>query len=186
MSNKSVAAIVAIVALAVPATSVAGPPPGKGRGHEKHGVAAEQLSAAATETAAVAPAPETTEAPAETIERPVRGKAHAKRVKLHTFVFVGRFTAPDVVEVVGGNAFVRRGGFRGQQVTFDFASAKVAVADTDGDGVATLADVQDGDTVVVKARLPRRTRFVAAAEGETAEPVIARTLVDRTNPPVED
>ena len=47
------------------------------------------------------------------------------------------------------------------------------VADVNGDGVRNAADLQEGDIVVVKARLPRR------APG--AAPFVARKVVDQSH-----
>jgi hypothetical protein len=108
-------------------------------------------------------------------------KSHSKskKAKKVTFVFKGTFAAPGTVTVTSGNAHVRKGGFVGQAVTFDLATAKIVVADTNGDGERNLADVKDGDKVLVQARMARRTQYVAPAEGETAEAVVARKLVDQ-------
>ena len=115
------------------------------------------------------------------------GKGHGKpaakekQVKKVMFVFRGTFTAPGTVAVDAGNAHVRKGGFVGQEVTFDLANAKVVVADTNGDLVRDVTDVKDGDRVLVTARIARRTKY---AEG--AEAVVARKLVDKAQAPVED
>jgi hypothetical protein len=82
------------------------------------------------------------------------------------YVFKGSFhAAGSTVSVTGGNRHVRRAGLVGQDVAVDFSSARVHVADVNGDGLRNAADLQEGDTVVVKARLPRRSpregRFVA-------------------------
>jgi hypothetical protein len=65
-------------------------------------------------------------------------------------------------------------------VTFDFASAKVVVVDTNADQTLDIADVKDGDRVLVQARVAEGTEYGAAAEA-----VVARKLVDKTNAPVE-
>jgi hypothetical protein len=113
-------------------------------------------------------------------------KAKGKKAKKVMFVFKGTFVAPGTVEVLSGNAHVRKGGFVGQEVTFDFASAKVVVADTNADQKADLADVGDGDRVLVRARVARGTKYVAPAEGEAAEAIAARKLVDKTHARGED
>jgi hypothetical protein len=82
------------------------------------------------------------------------------------YVFKGSFhAAGSTVSVVKGNRHVRRAGLVGQDVAFDLSAARVRVADVNGDGMRNAADLQEGDTVVVKARLPRRSpgagRFVA-------------------------
>lgn len=113
-------------------------------------------------------------------------KHKPKKPKSVMFVFKGTFTAPGTVQVVAGNAHVRKGGFVGEAVTFDLASAKFVVADTNGDQSVNIADVKDGDRVMVKARLPRRTEYTMPSDGEIATAIVARKLIDRTNPPVED
>jgi len=94
-------------------------------------------------------------------------KAHAV-----TYVFKGTFNA-GAVTVTKGNNHVRRAGLVGTEVAFDFTEARIKVADTNGDGTRNLADVADGDKVVVKARLARKT--------PGAGPFAARQLVDQTH-----
>jgi hypothetical protein len=113
----------------------------------------------------------------------VKGKA--KKPHKVTYVFKGTFAAPGIVDVLSGNAHVRKGGFVGQQVAFDFATAKLVVADTNADQAVDLNDVKDGDVVLVQARVLRGTQHIAPAEGETATAVVARKLVDKTNAPVD-
>ena len=125
--------------------------------------------------------------PAAAGAKPGGGKGHSKpaakekHVKKVTFVFRGTFTAPGTVAVDAGNAHARKGGYVGQTVTFDFADAKVVVADTNGDLVRDVTDVKDGDRVLVTARVARRTKYAAGAEA-----VVARKLVDKAKAPVED
>jgi hypothetical protein len=97
-------------------------------------------------------------------------KAHGKAKKV-TFVFRGTFTGPGTVEVLAGNAHVRKGGFVGEAVTFDFASAKVVVADTNADQTFDIADVKDGDSVLVQARhdQPRQGDDHRHAQDERAQ-----------------
>ncbi len=144
-----------------------------------------------------------------------KGKGKHKRAKKVTFVFKGTFISPGTVEVRAGNAHARRGGFVGEAVTFDFEHAKVVVADTNGDGKRDVVDVADGDRVMVTARMLKRTRYVAPVEDDAPEAeaagdesagegrkgdepkgdqteskasgaIVARKLIDRTHPPVED
>ena len=82
------------------------------------------------------------------------------------YVFKGTFIAAgSSVSVLKGNRLVRRAGLVGQTLAFDLAAARVHVADVNGDGMRDVADLQDGDVVVVKAYAPRRApgagRFVA-------------------------
>ena len=58
------------------------------------------------------------------------------------------------VTVNHGNSRVRKGGSIGQIVAFDLTTAKLRVADTHGDGVISVADLLEGDKVVLKATLP--------------------------------
>src|SRR4051794_4919769 len=62
------------------------------------------------------------------------GKGTLKTPKKVTFVFEGSLGADGTVQVRSGNAHARKGGFLGQAVAFDFASAKVVSADTNADG----------------------------------------------------
>jgi hypothetical protein len=107
------------------------------------------------------------------------GKGHAHCV---AFVFKGAYKGESAVEVLHGNAHVRKGGFVGQLVTFDFTEAAIVASDVSPvgapDGQVNLEDVQEGDRVLVKACLPRKTEW---EEGEAA--IKARRLVDQTHPP---
>ena len=130
-------------------------------------------------------------APAAALAQPGKGaekpaKVDRKKTKKVTFIFKGTFTAPGTIQVLAGNAHARKGGFVGQTITVDLASAKLVVADTNGDGSLDLTDVKDGDRVLVQARIAKGTKFVAPTEGETSETVAARKLVDKTNPPADD
>ena len=119
-----------------------------------------------------------------------------KKAKKVMFVFKGTFTAPGMVDVRSGNAHVRKGGYVGNTVEFDLEHAKIVVADTNADGKRDVADVKDGDRVLVQARMHKRTKYVAPVENEApeaeaagdeiAESIVARKLIDRTNAPVED
>jgi hypothetical protein len=103
------------------------------------------------------------------------GKANGK-TKTHNvaYVFKGIYKGESMVEVKSGNSRVRKGGLVGQTVTFDLTNAKVVVADTNADGQKTLADVQTGDKVLVKAMLPRKN--------PGSQPFAAKRLVDQTHP----
>ena len=101
-----------------------------------------------------------------------------KPVKLATYVFKGVWHADGTVSVDRGNAKVRKGGFVGQTVAFDVSAAKLRVADADGDGAVTAADLAEGDKVVVQAKLPRKD------PGEA--PFAARKVVDQTHPASSD
>jgi hypothetical protein len=93
-----------------------------------------------------------------------------------TYVFKGTWNAADgSVTVKHGNHHVRKAGLIGQNVTFDLTGAKLVVADTDGDGKKTTADIKDGDKVVVKARLPRKD--------PGTQPFKAKMLIDQSSKP---
>jgi hypothetical protein len=103
------------------------------------------------------------------------------KTKVHnvTYVFKGTWNAgAGTVTVKHGNAHVRKAGLVGQDVTFDLTSAKFVVADTDNDGSRTIADLKDGDTVVVKARLPRKD--------PGTQPFKAKMLIDQSSRPADD
>ena len=89
-----------------------------------------------------------------------------KQDRQAAYVFKGAFhTADSSVAVLKGNRHVRRAGLIGQTVAFDLSAARVRVADVNGDGMRDVADLQEGDMVVVKAFAPRRSsnagRFMA-------------------------
>jgi hypothetical protein len=153
MNTRILAAALVAAALTVPAAATAHP--GHGKGPEKHAAKAHEKGKHG---------------------KPKHDKAkHDKTVK---YVFKGTFTAPGTVAVTSGNRHVRKGGFVGQAVTFDFASAKVVAADTNGDQKVDVADVKDGDAVLVQARVAKKTQY---EDGAAA--IVARKLVDKTNPP---
>jgi hypothetical protein len=104
---------------------------------------------------------------------------HAQgKTKVHgvTYVFKGTWnSAAGTVTVKHGNAHVRKAKLVGTDVTFDLSSAKFVVRDTNNDGKRDVADLADGDHVVVKARLPRKN--------PGGQPFKASMLVDQTSPP---
>ncbi|HEX7058559.1 MAG TPA: hypothetical protein VF176_01765 [Solirubrobacterales bacterium] len=103
-----------------------------------------------------------------------KGKAngHAKTHDV-AYVFKGTYAGGGSVDVLHGNSRVRKGGFVGQTVAFDLSDARIVVADTNQDGTRNLDDVQTGDKVVVKARLPRTD------PGD--QPFDAKRLIDQTH-----
>ena len=113
----------------------------------------------------------------------VKGQVKAKKAKKVMFVFKGTFTAPGTVAVQSGNAHVRKGGYVGKTVEFDLENAKIVVADTNADGKRDVADVTDGDRVLVQARMLKRTKYAAPVEDEAAEAaeaaIVARKLIAR-------
>lgn len=90
------------------------------------------------------------------------------------YVFKGAYVDPSSVDVTRGNKHVRRAELVGTVVSFDFAGAKVSVADTNADGVSDLGDVVAGDKVVVKVKAPK--------VDPGPQPLAARQIVDQTNP----
>jgi hypothetical protein len=118
------------------------------------------------------------EKPAKPAKPGPKKEKPAKPVKLATYVFKGVWHADGSVTVNHGNAKVRKGGFVGQTVLFDVSAAKLRVADTDGDGAVTAADLAEGDKVVVQAKLPRKE------PGEA--PFAARKVVDQSHPASSD
>ena len=126
-------------------------------------------------------------APTAAAADPGHGKAKPKKAaKAVTYVFKGTFTAPGTVTVSAGNAYVRKGGFVGQSIAFDLATAKIVGVDTNTDLKVDVTDVADGDRVVVQARVAKGTEYAAPAEGETAAAIVARKLVDQTGAAADD
>jgi hypothetical protein len=156
MDKRVIAALFGAAALAVPTAASADAGHGAGHGH----------------------APST---PPVSAKHQHTGKA--KKTKTVMFIFKGSFTAPGTVAVVSGNAQARKGGFVGQSVTFDLSGAKVVAADANADAKVDASDVEDGDLVLVQARLPRGTDFAAPGDGASADPIVARKLIDKTNSP---
>jgi hypothetical protein len=101
-----------------------------------------------------------------------KAKGHSKTHNV-AYVFKGEYAGDSSVAVKHGNSRVRKGGFIGETVAFDLADARIVVADTDQNGQRNLDDVQVGDWVLVKARLPRRE--------PGGQPYDAKRLIDKTN-----
>jgi len=169
MKNRWMAVVLGAAVLAVPGSAIAKGDHGKGSGKEK----AKSHQKA---------------------EKHSKGKKDkkAKAAKGKTFVFKGVYKGAGVVTVGSGNGRVRKGGFVGQDVTFDLSAAKLVVADSDGVPGVTLADVLAGDKVLVQAKLPKGTKAAApvaaksdddAAGEEAPAGLKARKLVDLTRPP---
>ena len=103
----------------------------------------------------------------------------AKKAHTVTYVFKGTFNLADSsVTVAKGNKHVRRAGLVGTQVVFDLTDTRIKVADNNADGKRDAADLQDGDKVLVQARLPRREPGAA--------PFAARKLVDQSHNKSDD
>jgi hypothetical protein len=99
------------------------------------------------------------------------GHAHGHSV---AYVFRGVYQGEGAVEVKAGNSRVRKGGFVNEIVSFDLSGARITVADTNGDETIDLNDVQTGDSVLVKAMLPK--------SDPGTQPFAAKRLVDQTHP----
>jgi hypothetical protein len=100
-----------------------------------------------------------------------KSKAGGKGV---AYVFKGAYQADGSVAVDHGNAHARKAGLVGTVVAFDLSSARVSVADVNGDGSKDTGDLTAGDRVVVKAKLPRKD--------PGSQPFAARQVVDQTHP----
>ena len=72
-----------------------------------------------------------------------------------TYNVKGTYQGDGVVSVAKGNGAVKKAGWKGQDITFDFSQADVRTEDNNADGEETLADVAVGTPVRVKARLPK-------------------------------
>lgn len=155
MINRWMAVVLGAAVLAVPGSALAkGDHAGKGKGHAK----------------------------THKVEKKAKKQKHAKKAKKpKSYVFKGVYKGDGVVTVSSGNSRVRKGGYVGQDVTFDLTTAKVVAADSDGVAGVTADDVKAGDLVLVQARLPRGTK---APEPTTEEP--APTATESTDDPVSE
>ena len=178
MTNRWMAVVLGAAVLAVPGTALAKGDHAKGKDKQKSHQKAEK-----------------------------HGSKHEKKSKSKkaakgkSFVFKGVYKGAGVVTVASGNGRVKKGGYVGQDVTFDLSAAKLIVADTDGVPGITADDVQAGDVVLVQARLPRGTKAPSTEEStedttatestddetveETDDAIKARKLIDKTHPPVK-
>jgi hypothetical protein len=104
-----------------------------------------------------------------------QGKAKGHGPHNVAYVFKGVYAGEGSIEVKKGNSRVRKGGFVGDTVAFDLSGARIVVGDTNSDGSRNLEDVEVGDWVLVKARLPRQDA------GD--QPFEAKKLIDKTHNP---
>lgn len=89
-----------------------------------------------------------------------------------TYNAKGVYQGDGVVSVVKGNGAVKKAGWKGQDITFDFSQADIRTEDNNADGQEDLADVAVGTPVRVKARL---------AKGDPgAAPYVAERLDDKS------
>lgn len=154
-SRNTLLAALGAAALAFPAGAVAkhGESHGKAKGHAKHGKAKGHDGNGG--------------------EGKARGHARPHAVG---YLFKGHYAGEGAVDVKRGNAHVRKGGLIGETVEFDLSGARLVVRDTNADGKHDMEDLEQGDWVLVKARLPRKE--------PGAQPFEARWLIDKTNKPV--
>ena len=164
---KRVAALGAVAALAAaPAAFAAQPadPGSNGNGHDNqtadHGNSAN--------------------APGHTGEHGNAGGQSADHSKaggeaVVTYVFKGVYAGNGSVDVKKGNAHVRKANMVDTTVAFDLTDTMIVADDNNADGDVTADDVNAGDKVIVKARLPRK------AAGD--QPFAAEQLVDQTHQP---
>ena len=174
MTKRWMAVVLGAAVLAVPGTALAKGDHAKGKGHEK----------------------------THKVEKKAKHEKAAKKAKKPaSYVFKGVYKGDGVVTVTSGNSRVRKGGYVGQDVTFDLSKAKIVAADSDGVAGVSAADVKAGDKVLVQARLPRGTKAPAPAPAPetteatatTEEPVVdeapaaivARKLVVLSRPAAE-
>jgi hypothetical protein len=159
MINRWMAVALGALVLAVPGTAVAKGDHGHGKGKDK----------------------------AKSHQKAEKhSKKHGKKDKAakkgKSFVFKGVYKGDGVVTVESGNSRVRKGGYIGEDVTFDLSSAKIVAGDSDGVAGVTAADVKAGDKVLVQARLPRGTKAPVTeepvAEASTEEPVAEEPVAD--------
>ena len=155
MINRWMAVVLGAAVLAVPGTALAKGDHAKGKGHEK----------------------------THKVEK--KAKKHGKKDKSakkgKSYVFKGVYKGEGVVTVESGNSRVRKGGYIGEDVTFDLASAKIVAGDSDGVAGISAADVKPGDKVLVQARLPRGTKAPVTeevAEASTDEPAAEEPVAD--------
>ena len=109
------------------------------------------------------------------VRRREEGRAQGrKRAQKVTYVFKGTFNVADSsVTSSRATSTSAAPASSASTVVFDLSAARVVVADNNGDGKRDAADLQDGDKVLVQARLPRREPGAA--------PFAARKLVDQSH-----
>jgi hypothetical protein len=90
-----------------------------------------------------------------------------------SYVFKGVYAGDGSVDVKSGNNHVRQANLVDSTVAFDLTNASIVADDNTADGSVAADDVNPGDKVVVKTRLPRKT------PGD--QPFAATQLVDQTH-----
>jgi hypothetical protein len=95
-----------------------------------------------------------------------------------TYNAKGVYAGDGVVTIQKGNGAVKKAGWKGQDITFDFSQAEIRTDDNNADEQETLEDVAVGSAVRVKARLPK---------GDPgAGPYVAQRLDDKSGDSDDD
>ena len=97
----------------------------------------------------------------------------AKKEKTKNYNAFGTYAGDGMVSVAKGNSAVRKAGWKGQDVAFDFSQADIRVEDTNADEQENLDDFVVGAPVRVKARLPKGDPGVG--------PYVAERLDDKSD-----
>ena len=166
--TRRAVAVLGAMALTVPTAAVAAP--GKGKAPAEADATTRTESSVKTRNDSTAKAE-------SRVKTKAKAKAKAKKVKLATYIVKGVYDEAGQVDVTSGNSHAKRAGLIRADVAFDFTQAKLVVADTDNDGEVTVRDFQAGDKVTVQLKLPRSVG---------AGPYVARKVIDRTHPPVDE
>jgi len=96
-----------------------------------------------------------------------------KKEKTKNYNAFGTYAGDGVVSVAKGNSSVKKAGWKGQDIAFDFSLADIRVEDTNADELENLDDVVVGAPVRVKARLPKGDPGVG--------PYVAERLDDKSD-----
>jgi hypothetical protein len=86
---------------------------------------------------------------------PAGAVADSGKEKTRNYNAKGTYAGDGVVNVEQGNGAVKKAGWRGQAIAFDFSQADIRTEDRNGDGEETLEDVAVGSKVRVKAELAK-------------------------------
>jgi hypothetical protein len=164
---KRVAALGAVVALAAAPAALANQPadPGSnGRGHVNQAIDTGQSTVQHGQSGLHGKAGQHGQAG-------LHGKKGGDVVV--SYVFKGVYAGDGSVDVKSGNNHVRQANLVDSTVAFDLTNASIVADDNTADGSVAADDVNPGDKVVVKTRLPRKT------PGD--QPFAATQLVDQTH-----
>lgn len=171
-------AIVAALALLIPAGAIAKPGKGKGKGNDK---ASDQT------TQVVSDGGENTVDDGTTLDSGTngkgKGKSKAKSTKLVTANLKGVVTANDgvtmTVTVAKASGHVK--ACKGKSLTFDVSTARFHTADNDADGDMDAVDVLVGHEVKVQTKVARTKGRKTTCSVEAATST-ARQVHNRTTP----